>query len=299
MKMPESNLASNSVGHVNVREMFAAQKLLYVADYSRGTIDVYTYPQDVRIRRLDCCVNPSGLCVDRSGDIWVTDSASKELVEFKHNGTHPLRTLKDSAGFPVACAVDQKTGDLAVANQYGRVLIFRQAHNPPVHVVEPYDFSSSFVAYDGSGTLFIEGPVSKNYHLQMLRVNLGKRRAAIVNIKLKFSHFAPAGLQWDGTDLAVGNAYGITHKQSSVGTIYRLRVSGTHATLDSTVKLISPQYGGLTDFWIEGNEVVGSIERWNVSTTGWVDFWAYPRGGRLLRSLKGSFGEPFGVAVSD
>ena len=54
--------------------------------------------------------------------MWVTDgfrgsSWSDGLVlKYKHGGTKPIETLSDNQ-FPVACAVDESTGDLAVVGQ--------------------------------------------------------------------------------------------------------------------------------------------------------------------------------------
>jgi hypothetical protein len=269
------------------------QKLLYVADYYTGDMDVYSYPHGVRVDKIACCVSPQGLCVGNAGAVWVVDTADRELLEFRHGGTKPERKLKDPLIWPFACSVDPKTGDIALSNNLdnggGDVLVFRKAEGDPIHIEAPRGYSPYFVAYDGSGELFIDG-IDLAYNFQLLKVNPGQRKAVVVTFNGNFSPFSPAGLKWDGTDLAVGNAYGENGNE-----IYRLAVAGNKATLKSTATLL--MYGQLVDFSIAQNEVVASVLLGSYS--GSVKFWPYPKGGRPLKTLKGPFYEPFGVALSN
>jgi hypothetical protein len=129
-----SELSRPDNGPSGMERGLASQSLLYVSDYYRDVVDVYTYPGGVRVGKLGgyVFVYPRGLCANAAGNIWVVDTASQKIVEFRHGGARPVRTLEEKRGFPLACSVDPKTGDLAVSNnsnyEGGSVLIFRQAH---------------------------------------------------------------------------------------------------------------------------------------------------------------------------
>ncbi len=281
--MPQGSARTHVTGDGN------PQKLLYVADYYTGDVYVYSYPQGVRVDKIACCVSPQGLCASNAGAVWVVNTASDDLLEFRHGGTKPERKLKDTLFWPFACSVDSKTGDVALSNNFnnggGSVLIFPKTGGKPIRVAIPSSYTPYFVAHDGSGNLFIDG-LDSAYNFELIKVNPGQRKAVVVTVDRRFSTFSPAGLKWDGTDLAVGNAYGGRGNE-----IYRMHIAGTHATLDGTVRLLS--YGYLTDFTIQENEIIASV------CCGTVAIWPYPKGGKPIKTLKGPFYTPFGIALSN
>ncbi|MGA2760873.1 MAG: hypothetical protein ABSF08_11195 [Candidatus Cybelea sp.] len=225
----------------------------------------------------------------------MADSGSQNLVEFRHGGIKPIRKLEEKLGFPLACSVDPKTGDLAVSNhsnyEGGSVLIFKQAHGTPVKVTLPEPFSPWFLGYDGSGNLFIDGYNYPTYSVQILKLEPGHKKAVTLTIQGKFHPYAAGGVQWDGKNLAVGD--------EDAGKIYRLRVSGSHATVGGITPLSESEYDAtFTDFSIQGSKIIASLQGGGASYKGWVRFWAYPGGGHPLKGLKTPFDEPFGVVVS-
>ena len=93
--------------------------LLYVSDAGSNAVDVYSYPERVKVGQLSGLGMPGGLCVDGAGDIFVTNiaaSGTSSIVEFAHGGTAPIQTLNDPGMEPSGCAVNPVTGDLAVVN---------------------------------------------------------------------------------------------------------------------------------------------------------------------------------------
>ena len=62
--------------------------------------------------------DPTGLCVDRANDVYVMDFDEQVAIEFAHGATTPIKILHDTVGYPYGCAVDSKTGDVAVVNLY-------------------------------------------------------------------------------------------------------------------------------------------------------------------------------------
>jgi hypothetical protein len=94
--------------------------LLYVSDYITNDVDAYSYPQGklrgVLRGTLKGFVSPSGLCADKSGDVFVPDSSNSTVLEYAHGSTHLVRTLNDREEIPYSCTVGPSSGDLAVVN---------------------------------------------------------------------------------------------------------------------------------------------------------------------------------------
>ncbi|MBV8067323.1 MAG: hypothetical protein JO113_05060, partial [Candidatus Eremiobacteraeota bacterium] len=141
----------------------ARSDLLYVSDVGTGDVNVYTYPKGKLSGQLTGFMRPSGLCVDRAGDVYVTDLFASQLLEFQHGATTPVRTLKDPNEDPGDCAVDPTTGNLAVSNVStpystgGDVVIFAHAKGRPHAYHDPAIFYYQFCGYDGAGNLYVDG----------------------------------------------------------------------------------------------------------------------------------------------
>jgi hypothetical protein len=48
--------------------------------------------------------------------VFITDTSTSQILEFAHGGTTPINTLSDYDYQPVSCAVDPKSGNLAVTS---------------------------------------------------------------------------------------------------------------------------------------------------------------------------------------
>jgi hypothetical protein len=93
----------------------AAVRELWVSDF--GTYDVYIYalPHMALKGTLTGFNGPQGMCSDNLGHVWITNTYSFQVLEYAHNGSL-VNTLSDPNGWPVSCAWDRKTGNLAVTN---------------------------------------------------------------------------------------------------------------------------------------------------------------------------------------
>src|SRR5580698_10194280 len=47
---------------------------------------------------------PGGMCVDKTGDVWITSTDTGQIVEYAHGGVTPLQTLNTDQN-PVGCSV--------------------------------------------------------------------------------------------------------------------------------------------------------------------------------------------------
>ncbi len=108
-----------------------SEDLLYIANVY--TITVYSYPKGKLVGTFKDFYKPYGECVDKNGDVYITDSTFAKIYEYAHGGTKPIHTLKDPGYEPYGCAVDPTTGNLAVANysdasaRQGNLVIYHKA----------------------------------------------------------------------------------------------------------------------------------------------------------------------------
>lgn len=268
------------------------ETLLYVSDPHRRKVFVYSYPQGKLVGMLEGFGTPQQECVDVSGDVWVTDFARLQVLEYAHGGTAPIRILRDAAGFPVGCAVDPRSGNLAVTNwtnpKYGRgnVAIYVKASGSPAKYKDDSLYNLWACTYDDRGNLFVDGP-NGVWILAVLRQGSG----SLQNVKLNQGFVAPGAVQWDGKYVAIGDE---RDGSSDWSLIYRVRVdAGNRGTIVRSIQLVGSDI--VIQFWKHGRMVVGANCRGHD-----VGIWNYPSGGNATKVIsRHGFGCLVGAAVSE
>ncbi|MGC1380424.1 MAG: hypothetical protein WA814_05300 [Candidatus Baltobacteraceae bacterium] len=258
--------------------------LLYVANTSNDSeipdVYVFSYPDGTLVGTLTGFQDPQGICTDQFGDVFIADEDADEIVEYAHGGTSPIRTLTDGQE-PTACAVDIKSGDLAVSNRNDSVSIYKHATGTPkTHTVT---FAPLFAAYDDKGNLFIDG-----YGNPFTVAELAKGGSAFQTVTLQehTRNFRPAGLQWNAGQLAFGSAN--PPQYGCCGRFYRYDVVGDVGEKTGSHGI----RGSLADFFIYGSNVV---------VTGNGDsilIYSYPRGKTPTQTIKEPEYAAYGVTVS-
>ena len=260
--------------------------LLYVSETPKNRVLVYSYP-DLQLKgTLAKIYRPQGLCVNqRTQNVWVVEGAfANKVVEFTHGGTTPIRRLKiDSALFPQACAVDSKTGDIAVASQLagddpGGLTVFKSGRGQPAFYQKRKIFYYGFVGYDNDSNAFVDGTGFGPFRLAELPA--GGQKLKIVPLSIPKYQFPSGGVQYDGTNLAVGDEKRGVIYQTSGGTVV-----GT-TTLKGTCLV--------QQFFIDAGQVIAP----NVCNgRGNVLIYNYPAGGTPIAKISG-LTYPFGTAIS-
>ena len=117
------------------RSWFAAElahkqsSLLFVSD--SGTADVYVYslPALKLMATVTGFSQPQGECSDNKGNVWIADTNAQTMYELSHHG-RLVYEIKTTGAYPVSCAWDATTGDLAVMSLFngsgtsGDVLVY-------------------------------------------------------------------------------------------------------------------------------------------------------------------------------
>ncbi|HZY95989.1 MAG TPA: hypothetical protein VFE35_02685 [Candidatus Cybelea sp.] len=258
--------------------------LLYVSDVTTHDVYVYSYPQGKLEGTLTGFSRPWGLCVDKTGDVFVADLTGYRILKYRHAGTKPILTLNDPYEEPSGCAVDSTTGDLAVANlstpysSPGDVLVYPNGQGTPRRYYDKKITYYDFCGYDNAGNLYVDGMQTGKFALAKLPKGKGYFTDISVNATISYA----GGVQWDGKNVAVGD-----YKS---GVIYQFQISGTQGIEVGVTHLLSSNYA--VAFWIQGSTVIGPND-----DGANIMYWNYPGGGLPVKTI-GGLRNPWGATIS-
>lgn len=270
-----------------------SQTLIYISDAQPGvgTVYVFSYPALKLIGELTGLVQPLGECADADGDVWIVDYSTSIISEYAHGATKTKATLKDVNRRPYSCAVDPKSGDLAVANVFGPgygpggLSIYRGARGRARFYVARSLYESYFDAYDVNGNVYVDGLTQLYNGVFAIARFDGKKFTALT---LNHSIGYPGGVAVVESNVNVGDQ---TYDGNAV---YQFAFTGSKGKLVGSTRLTGAsdirQYAILSSSLIAGN---GSYQ----SASGLV--FDYPAGGAPKKKFgSGTFQVPFGTAVS-
>jgi hypothetical protein len=279
--------------------------LLYVSDLLAQVVDIYTYKQGHKlVGQLTGFFNPEGLCVDKAGNVWVTNDTSvgvHQITEYAHGSTTPIQTLNDPDGRANGCSVDPTTGNLAVADfwgpteQIGNVAVWTHASGSPTFYSNPNIFYYYYCGYDDKGNLFVDGETQGSvFGLG----ELPRGGNALSFVPVNETIYLPGGVQWDGKYLAVGDQVAVKHNFTSV--IYQFAINGSVGTDVGTMVLTGSSQ--VAQFWLprvaggpkhpDATKVIGPNQNGKDTL-----IWDYPTGGNPIQSITGET-SPIGATVS-
>jgi hypothetical protein len=256
--------------------------LLYGANFSTNDVDVYTYPQGKLTGTLTGFNEPSGECADATGNVFIANTGTSQILEYAHGGSTPIATLNDPGQYPVSCSSNPQNGDLAVSNILstsgsGSVSIYKKAHGTPKIFSDSNFYRMEFLGYDGKGNLFVDG---SNASGLFQYAELPKGRKSFTDIALNQSISFPGSVQYDGKYMAIGDQIG----------------SVIYQTLGAKVVGMTT-LGGATEvstFFILGKKLLcPSTCNADLAT------YKYPAGGSPIKTLMLSNGAPGVVVVSN
>jgi hypothetical protein len=283
-----------------------AQALLYVADIAAQEVWIFTYPHGKFVGDLTDAEEPAGECVDKFGDVFVTDYYNGRIFEYSHGATQPLKTLKDPGYLITACAVDSHSGDLAVIgfipNKERRpmnsVAIFKEAvykksPGAPRQVGDPAIRSFISCAYDDMGNLFVDGfgkRGSPNWLRQLGELPQGGRKFTPISLPGGINEAGP--LQWNSGYVTMGGERGGLHNARQL--IHRLAISGTQAKSAGTTSLDGVVLGGA--YFI--NSGTGTVVTPDADQPR-IQIFHYPKGGKNIAVIQHQFKQPVVTVISD
>lgn len=262
----------------------SSRDLLYASDDATDDVYAYSYPEGKLVGKLIGFDMPKGECVDGRGDVFITEYDASAVVEYAHGGKTALAKLHTAIYAPQSCAIDPTTGNLAVAaydstSGTGAALIFDHARGYPEAFVDPSLYHDDACGFDDEGNLFVDG-ASPGGAFQL--AELVKNGDRFTNLSFGKDVALPAGLQWEGSYLAMGAA--AAHGRSA---ILHVLIGKKGGSIIQTTRVAA----AASSFFIDGGTlIVGNADK------SAIQFFKYPRGGQPTKSIADP--EPYGVVVS-
>jgi hypothetical protein len=262
------------------------EDLLYAAaspNGENGSAYVYTYPKGRLLGTLTGFGRPFGECADSAGNVFIVayakgSTTSSTIYEYAHGGTSPVATLNDPKT-ALGCAVDPRTGDLAASGD--GVAIFKNASgNPKMYYSSEYSFY--YCGFDDRSNLYLTA-VNGQYADQQVLVRLVSGSADFDRISLNTKLYSSSNIwptvQWDGKHMAV-----TSDPDAKPISLYRLRITGSSATVISSATLSSAANNYSGETWIQGNAIIGVGHARRHYEAAFL--WPYPKGGGPDRTIE-------------
>lgn len=261
-----------------------ASPLLYVSDPEGNDIAIYDYPDGKPVTTIPFN-QPGGMCVSKSGNVFIADPTESHVRVYAHGATKVTRTLTDANYNPLGCAIDAKSGNLAVtsylgSNGHGSLAIYTHAVGSP-KVYDDVNIPRMFYAgYDGAGNLFVDGETKAR---KVIVGELVKGGTHVQSLTLDQTIATAGGVQWDGTNLAIADV--------AASVIYRFKISAGKGTKVGSTPLKGSAY--VDEFSIQGTQVVVPD-----FINGKVRYYKYPGGGSPVKTIEG-LTSPLATVVSN
>ena len=284
----------------------APHDLIYVTN-SNGLVSVYRYWQHTLAGVLYNFSYPTGECADSAGDVYIADFDAQTIVEYAHGGTKPIRTIDDFTYHPYGCAVDPKSGNLAVANyqanQYsynsdsGNIAVYPRGKDKPAYYGSG-DGRFTSLAYDDHGDLLA---TARSYYYYSFFFNtifyyLPDKSSKLLSMDLPGSQFYSG---WPSVQsIGYDGKYWVVVASD---TLYRYTIS-IKAQLVDEVELSggSSNVNEIAFYRKNSKGIATQVVGGGASFEGssFVGFWNYPAGGDPYDQITTYLDGPFGVAIS-
>jgi hypothetical protein len=281
--------------------------LLFVSDSTTAMVYVYQLSTLKVVNTVTGLTDPQGECSDTKGDVWVTDAGVNSIYELSREGR--LENTLTATAYPVGCASDPTTGNLAVMNlfgsgsgsgSHGAVTIYPKRAGRSSHQYQnPRQYYYNFGGYDTGGDLFFDGR-SESGAFMLSELPKGAKRALTIAISGGTIYY-PGMVQWDPTkkelivgDQSCGNAY-------TASCLYAIQIANKTGTIESTINLLNSSGGQICDLIqavIYKGQLAGSDKDICGSSPSTTYVWPYPAGGAPTLSNSSTDSTPVGAAVS-
>lgn len=262
----------------------ASGALLYLSDGNTYDVYVYSWPQLNLVGTLTGFNGPTGECAGAGGNVWIVNTYASQLIEYAHGGTTPIATLNDAGEYPLSCSVNKKNGELAAGNiestsgGAGSVTVYPGASGDGTNYPDANVYIHA-VGYDG-GALFVDGGSGSGYFtLQSFK----KGAFAPITVSGGAIDFA-GGIQDADGSLTLGDQLAA----SGNPVIYQMSKSGA---IHGSTPLTSG--GGCVQYFIKGNKVICP----NPNNANYLVY-PYPAGGTAIKTISGSFSDPYAAVIS-
>lgn len=281
-----------------------APRLMFASDANYGVVYIYLLPSFKLMGTLGGLSEPQGECADTKGDIFVANTGTKQVFKYSRTGTL-LATYNDSFGYPVGCAVDPMTGNLAVTDIFdgygsvsGDVLVYTSPSSTPTQLRNPSQFYYYFAGYDSSGNLWVDGKTSGGTYILSY---CGASSCNTIPISGGTIYF-PGAVEWDHTR-STWVVFDQLCGDSNAACSYPITDSGVLGT-----QTVYHNYNGSAVCDLIQGEIAADHHNYVAGgdyyacgfASSTFDRWAYPGGGSPTSYVLDAnhYGLPVGAAIS-
>ncbi|HEY6484793.1 MAG TPA: hypothetical protein VIX83_00220 [Candidatus Cybelea sp.] len=274
--------------------------LLYVSD--EDTVDVYDYGTNTKVGSLADFSHAAGSCTDGAGNVYVTNTGSADVLKFSHGGTKPTYII-DPSPYPVDCAIDTASGNLAVINEYGAseyskgdVAIYAGGKGKPKIYKSSFSVPLTSGAYDAHGNLLVSAFANTTFDFGYLPA--GQQKFESVNLRYSSNWYGPPYVRWDGEYFVAGFRAGYVD-EPDIFAMYTIK--GTNVIREGYS--LAERVGQSSSFWLGKVGGPKSLHRANRLLLngsydyGGILFYYYPEGGAAVFAMQDEL-ESSGVTVS-
>jgi hypothetical protein len=224
----------------------------YISGIYTDQISVYDYSKG-KFGKLAGTITsgisePQGICASKS-DVWVANTGTSQLLEYKAGSTTQSGSLSDSGEYPVDCSVSSKGGDIAASNIIstsdagGDVAIFKGGKGSPTSATCSNLYEYYFLTYDSKGNIFVDGHDSSG-NFGFCEIPAGKTTGTPITLNVNPEF--PGGVQMYGKYVT------ILDQEGSV--IDEYMISGSKGTEKGTIPLQESGDDLVTD-WFFGKDI--------------------------------------------
>ncbi len=176
------------------------QDLLYAASPVSNDVDVYTMG-GTQVGELTGFDEPTGLCVDGHGDVYIANTGSGTLVEYAHGGTTAINAYEPGASL-MGCSVDAKGDVAATLYQPGAVVVYAGGNANDGTTYQDLSCPvQSTMGYDDKGNLLGVVSSTKNY-VTLCALMAGATSETVLTLDGVQMHH-PGSSMWDGKYMAL------------------------------------------------------------------------------------------------
>ncbi len=255
------------------------QDLIYATGGCEGTC-ILSYPQGKLVGEISGYQGNglSGDCSDGAGNVYISNNTA--VVEFAHGGTTPIASFALPQGDAEGCAIDPKTGNLAVVFGFTGIAVFSNGLSMPTVYSSLLD--AQYCGYDSAGNLFVDGATTDTHGVAYGLSELPSGGSTFEMLTLDQRVGLPGQVQWDGQYLTYESA------SPSLFTVSRLAISGSSATIVSqtTLKRVRNR---LAQSWIYKGSIIAPYSNQGPNPRN-IGIWKYPKGGTPVKRIT-TFGD--------
>ena len=174
-----------------------APRLYFASDSVTDDVYIYTMPEMQQKGRITGFNEPQGECSDTHGNVYIANTEDYDVLEYSRTGIL-LNAYVDDYGYPVGCAVDPATGDLAVTNIFGfsgagQVLVFSSTSSSPTVLTNPIGYYYYYAGYGPKSELWVTGRDPRGFYLLSA---CGTSSCSTLTLSGGTIYF-PGAVQWD------------------------------------------------------------------------------------------------------